>query len=94
MNPLVEQMLNATVSNDVETRLLEDLFEQNVECEAKQHKAACSHEVTHRYRYCKGGVNVCNSRAMELSREIMESLGMYCAHCKKPATKCWTIRPI
>lgn len=92
MNPLVKQMLNVTVSNDVETRLLEDLFEQNVECESPHTATVCSIEVTHRYSSCAGEWNTCWNSAKP---KIEELHGPFrCTRCKQDVLECWTIRPI
>ncbi len=90
MNPLVEQMINTTVSNDVETRLLEDLFEQEAKCEAKDHgELECTGEVTHAFKCCLYDQLVCGSRVKRIDahyRGIQRCAGCY--------EKCWTIRPI
>lgn len=90
MNPLVEQMLNTTVSNDVETRFLEDLFEQEVKCEAHDHgKIECTGEVTHAFKCCGYGQLICDSRVKRL-QDYYQGI-QFCTKCKE---KCWTIRPI
>jgi hypothetical protein len=90
MNPLVEQMLNTTVSNDVETRLLEDLFEQEAKCEAQNHgELECTGEVTHVFKCCGYGQLICDSRVKYLEGHYRGKVR--CTHCHE---KCWTIRPI
>lgn len=42
MNPLVKDMLEATIRNDVETRFLEDLFEHEVKCESRHQSPGLS----------------------------------------------------
>lgn len=96
MNPLVEQMLNATVSNDVETRLLEDLFERDCECESDHglNGDPCTFKVTAR---CLGkcGVNrmLCENAARGAEKAIQEAVTS-CYYCRQDIEKCWTIRPI
>lgn len=95
MNPLVEQMLNATVSNDVDTRLLEDLFERDCECESPTHdknRVICSGEATWALKSCQMEIRVCEAMGQHVNRGI--SKGAKCAHCKNFLSECWTIRPI
>lgn len=94
MNPLVEQMLNATVSNDVETRLLEDLFEQEAKCESKHYNwdDTCSREVTHLFCACVTVKKVCLTAANRIGGEIADQA--MCNRCGDPVSECWTIRPI
>lgn len=90
MNPLVEKMLNTTVSNDVETRFLEDLFEHEAECEANDHgDLECTGEVTHTFKCCGYRQLICDSRVKYI-RGYYQGI-LYCTHCDE---ECWTIRPI
>lgn len=95
MNPLVEQMLNATVSNDVETRLLEDLFERDCKCES-DHDAGpdCTYDIVARkYVACDGiAFNICQS-SLNQNRQWLSENGN-CDGCNIPVSECWTIRPI
>lgn len=94
MNPLVEKMLNTTVSNDVETRFLEDLFEEECKCRLNHRDIPCSVKVvaihtcacdgSSRFR-CENGVIWFDSYTIRGGR---------CAACHAPASECWTIRPI
>lgn len=92
MNPLVKGMLEATISNDVETRLLEDLFEHEVKCESKHDNWGdeCSGEVTHLFRACVIAKRVCLTAANRIEGDMRG----VCARCENSVSECWTIRPI
>jgi len=96
MSPLVKQMLNTTVSNDVETRLLEDLFEQEVKCESDHsyNGDRCSNKVTARiYQKCGRNSMVChNAEVIAEAAIILHSDD--CGYCGSHLEDCWTIRPI
>lgn len=96
MNPLVEKMLEKTVSNDTETRLLEDLFEQNCECQSKHMKVpTCAGIASYRVTSCSRDTLQC-ADAIEhpvqglLARRERNT----CRDCDQEAWVCWTIRPI
>lgn len=93
MNPLVEQMLNATVSNDVETRLLEDLFEQEAKCESQAHLIGCTGEVTHLFTSTHKQINVCADTEAYV-KDSQDNPRRYCKTCGQSTRLCWTIRPI
>lgn len=85
--------MNPLVSNDVETRLLEDLFEHEVKCEGVLHETMpCSVQITHFFRSCAVGKLVCTVFAVETIQEIEQ--GYICGDCKNSVSECWTIRPI
>lgn len=98
MNPLVEKMLNTTMSNDVETRFLEDLFEHEMKCQSAHEDAilpGCTQEVV--------SVNVirCNGKgvlycivAEESAKRAIENRTHTCRDCGRGIKECWTIRPI
>ena len=96
MNPLVEQMLNATVSNDVETRLLEDLFEQEAKCASNHTNGeTCTVRVVARKTTECGGLDflICEV-SYKWNRYAMADPGRGCAGCGRDSIECWTIRPI
>lgn len=88
MNPLIEKMLESTV----ETYLLEDLFEQEAECESRYHWSQCTETVTHRGGNCKRLRNICDDAAQYV-RDGIESSD-WCEDCQRDCAVCWTIRPI
>lgn len=97
MNPLVEQMLNATVSNDVERRLLEDLFEQEAKC-ASAHSGSgtsCTIRVVARKTTECGALDflICEA-SYKWNRYVMSDPDRVCAGCDRDSIECWTIRPI
>lgn len=97
MNPLVEQMLNTTVSNDVETRLLEDLFEHEAKCESTHlnpENSYCSGNVTHLGISCTPAMKLCDSASQYWKESIDGTIWGRCVDCNQGTEKCWTIRPI
>lgn len=97
MNPLVEQMLNATVSNDVETRFLEDLFEHEAKCEADHEGTGmiCRVRVVARKTTdCDGKDFLICGSSYKWNRYVMADPDRVCAGCEQDSMKCWTIRPI
>lgn len=95
MNPLVEQMLNATVSNDVETRILEDLFEQEAKCESRTHnngRAKCTGDVAYLLRSCESALKVCTGMGNHVLHQMDWTAP--CVYCNRITSECWTIRPI
>lgn len=94
MNPLVEQML----SNDVETRLLEDLFEHETKCESRHQNpenAYCSGGVTHMLSYsCEPGRDRVCDAAAQYAQRCRNNPDNVCMDCDRSCFECWTIRPI
>lgn len=98
MNPLVEKMLNTTVSNDVETRFLEDLFEEEAKCESRHQNpenAYCSGGATHMVSYsCEPTRDkVCDASA-KYTQRCRNNPDDVCRDCGLSCFECWTIRPI
>lgn len=94
MNPLVEKMLDKTVSNDTETRLLEDLFEHNVKCQTIHSETICSVEVVAiSTSTCNGTTCLKCENSAAIAREVIAS-NLLCTTCGKLCRECWTIRPI
>lgn len=90
MNPLVEQMR----SNDVETRLLEDLFEQEAKCKLNHRETSCSVKVVAIHTCtCDGSTRFrCENGVIWFN--LFTKRGGICLRCDHPASECWTIRPI
>lgn len=95
MNPLMEQMLEATNTRDLELIELEDLFAQDCECEANNHgDADCTHSVTHFFRNCMYEQKICATRTAYVVDYKSRWEGFGCGNCHSPSSECWTIRPI
>lgn len=95
MNPLVKDMLDATIRNDVETRFLEDLFEHEVKCESPTHnngRAKCTGDVAYLLRTCDSSLKVCPGMGNQVLHQM--DWTALCMYCNRVTSECWTIRPI
>lgn len=98
MSPIVEQMLEATHTRDLELVELEDLFAKDCECESPHNYTPyCSGSACYRVTSCKRDSNTCKSSVDDPitgTRARMNRPGMRCSSCNNFASECWTIRPI
>lgn len=93
MNPLVSEMLGVSARNDLEIQSLEELLNDDCNCESPHTASECSLEVTHISDACKGGEwKICLSAAT-MNQHWMNS-GLRCKSCNRELKDCWTIRPI
>ncbi|USH44560.1 hypothetical protein SEA_CASSITA_107 [Microbacterium phage Cassita] len=98
MNPLVEQMLEATNTRDLELIELEDLFAKDCECESNhKYTPYCSGSPCYRVTSCVVEYIVCKSSVddpISGTKARMSRPGLRCDACWNLASECWTIRPI
>lgn len=94
MSPIVEQILEATHTRDLELVELEDMFAKDCECESDHFGIApCTKIVVARkMTACGYDFLICSvSYAWNLRRVALERT---CAGCGELTSECWTIRPI
>lgn len=92
MNPLVQEMLDTVAGQDTELVFLEELLNDDCECESPHKTTTCSLEVTHVILTCGGEWQVCVNSARNMIER--NSHGRLCAGCREFTVDCWTIRPI
>lgn len=84
-----------------ESLYLENLLNDECKCErtAEAHSnrnVVCTGKVTHRYVTCMWDILICTPYAHSIVTEdkwITLSLRR-CSSCKRPASECWSIRPV
>ena len=93
MRPLAQLPIEGQVDEAFRVIELESWLDDELKCEQKHEKSTCSIEVTHATIYCKSHIRQC-ANAAEANRKVIREGRHHCAHCKRPARDCWTIRPI
>lgn len=85
-----------STDNDLEIINLEETFKDECKCQSEHAETKCTVTVTHYASTTCGSyppLMVCQSSAEWLAAHMADPNG-YCAGCRRPASECWTVRPI
>lgn len=84
---------NAT---DIAAEHLEDLLNDECNCEATHVRTKCSYKVTHRQLSCAFDVLTCLNYALYKMHddEYLDRHGRRCGYCRRDLGECWNIIPV